>query len=185
MSSPAKRLAAAFYLSLDTTRRGFPYLLAGASAIQSGSGDTSDCRWAGLNCEARLIHSAFYGILVISFWQSDFLRLLDSNAHTTDPDATSSIAEAFRKACETLHPAFAFIATHLDQATEQWMVGLESSVLNHEANRLATQGLGMIYFDSEMDDHWTPHPTQEDRDSIPVTQGRLMFAGKGPLHWFG
>jgi hypothetical protein len=188
MSVQPKRLAAVFYLPLGAIR-GDPTELAaeaGGSDIKQASDADGivDCLWAGLLSESRLIRSSFFGVLLISFWQSDFLQLIESGCEETKADGASAVADAFRKACVVLRPAFAFVATRVDQATEEWVVGNEWSVLNHEANRLATQGLGLIYFSPEMDDHWVPRSSQEDRDSLPSSSGRLMFASRGTSRWF-
>jgi hypothetical protein len=188
MSLQPKRLAAVFYLPLGAIRGDLTELAAetgGSDIKQAPDADgVLDFLWAGLSSEARLIRSSFFGILFISFWQSDFLELLESEREESTAGGALIVADAFRKACEVLSPAFAFVATHLDQATEEWVVGLEWSVLNHEANRLATQGLGLVYFSPEMDDHWVPYSSQEDRDSLPISSGRLMFASSGKSGWF-
>jgi hypothetical protein len=188
MSFSPKRLAAIFYLPLDAASRGLFQLAteAGATKIRAIANDdgTLDCSWGGLDAKAGLIPSNFYCILVISFWQSKFLQLVTED-ESAEAKNESFFLQNFQKACKSLIPEFAFIATHLDQATQDWIVGQEWSVLNHAANQLASQGLGLLYFSPEMNDHWTPSSKQEDREILTMSTGRFIFAGRGQSRWFG
>jgi hypothetical protein len=56
-------------------------------------------------------------------------------------DNGSSLAVAFRDACEALQPKVAFLAHHLDQAASEYVLDRERWVLGGQANRLASQRL--------------------------------------------
>jgi hypothetical protein len=189
MSVESKRLWAVFYLSgddADTPSRLLELAeKAGAEECRSSGEDheSLSCLWAGLPCEVFLVKGLVYQILVISIWQSDFLQMI-ADGEGQD-DRSSLLAAAFRDACEVLQPKVAFLAVHRDQATYENILDRERWVLNGEANRFASEGLGLLYFSPEVDDLWVPSKLQEEREYLSVSKGRLMFAGSGKSRWFG
>jgi hypothetical protein len=94
------------------------------------------------------------------------------------------LADSFRRACETLKPVFAFVATHLDQATDLAITGFDADVSNKEANELYIQFLGLTYFNQDLAKCCVPGPELETREPFPVSTGSLFFAGRGSSRWF-
>jgi hypothetical protein len=57
-------------------------------------------------------------------------------------------------------------------------------VLAKEANGLADEHFGLLYLNEEVSKYWTPHPSRDDRDSLPISSGKLVFAGRGSSRWW-
>ncbi|MBF2064588.1 MAG: hypothetical protein IGS39_09245 [Calothrix sp. C42_A2020_038] len=57
-------------------------------------------------------------------------------------------------------------------------------VLAKEANGLADGRFGLLYLNKEISQYWTHNPLRDDRDSILISSGKLVFAGKGSSRWF-
>jgi hypothetical protein len=189
MSVERKRLWAVFYLRDENVGTSYDPLelakAAGARECKLGSEahPSVSCVWDSLRCEVLLIKGIVLRIMVISFWQSDFLRMI-----TDDEGLGSSenlLTAEFRNACEALRPIVAFLAVHLDQATYEYVIDRELWVLNKEANRFVSEGLGLLYFSPDVDELATPSKLQQDREYVTIANGRLMFAGSGKSRWFG
>jgi hypothetical protein len=147
--------------------------------------------WGGvLSVEVHLRHLKMHDCLAIDFWQSSFLDLrgprAGRDAVPLEEDGALPVALAFRDACERLRPEVAVFLTHSDQVKEpDWMRECYSSVLGMDPNGLDSLGAGITYVSSDMTDEWVPEnfgPPQ--RDSLPVTSGRLLFRGTGWSRWF-
>jgi hypothetical protein len=194
LSIEPKRLAAVFFIS----RCGAPanleeaLHLAGASSVvvNAVGSDTpfveARCEWAGMTCVARMHALLQHDVLEIRFWQSDFLAHLDERREPVplEVDGALSVALTFREACESLQPTFAFLVTHLSDATTESILSREVLILVNDANALADARLGLLYLGPEIAQQWTPNPVRDDRDSLPVSSGRLVFAGRGWGRWF-
>ena len=188
MSVEPKRLAAAFFLPRGERDLTLEELLRAAGVTPSAAGrptpdyDPSgliDCLWAGLTCRAGVFNLEYHQLFVIYFWQSSFLEMLGG------PSDADSLVAAFRDACEALAPEVAFIVTHLDQADIDWILDREAAVLSKDANLLAGERVGLLYLNEEVSSYWTPNPVRDDRDSVPVASGRMVFAGRGDFsRWF-
>lgn len=146
--------------------------------------------WGGIeSARAHLHHLSMHDCLVIDFLQSSFLDLLPPReGHESLPleeDGALPVALAFRDACERLHPEAAVLATHPHMLqSPDWLHACYSAVLGMDPNLLDSYGAGLVYVGSDMLDEWAPEnygPPQ--RDSLPVTNGRLLFRATGWSRW--
>jgi hypothetical protein len=147
-------------------------------------------RWGDvLSVEAHLRHLDFHDCLALDFWQTSFLDLLPPRegheALPLEEDGALPVALAFRDACERLRPEAAVLATHPGMIDNpEWLHGCYSAVLGMDPNSLDSVAAGITYVCSDMVDEWVPEnfgPPQ--RDSLPVTNGRLLFRGTGWSRW--
>jgi hypothetical protein len=194
MSLEPKRLAAAFFIPRQGDDLPIEKLLemAGASNISIFSATLSDgsglvdCRWAGMSCQSYLDELPYHQLLEIYFWQSDFLELLseEDDPIALDADEALPLAQAFKHSCEALSPEVAFLVTHLDQAQRDFILSREWMVLAKEANGLADERFGLLFLNEEVSKYWISHPLRDDRDSLPISSGKLVFAGRGSSRWF-
>lgn len=148
-------------------------------------------RWGDvLSVEVHLRHLQMHDCLAIDFWQSSFLDLRGPrdgrDALPLKEDGALPVALAFRDACERLHPEVAVFLTHPDQVKEpEWLRECYSSLLGMDPNSLDSLGAGITYVSSDMADEWvTDRFGPPQRDSLPVTSGRLLFRGTGWSRWF-
>lgn len=194
MSLETKRLAAVFFIPLQGEEMPIKNLLeiAGATDISivpstlSDRSELVDCRWAGMSCKVYLDELPYHQLLEIYFWQLDFLALLPENNASVplNKDRAFPIAQAFKRACEDLAPEVAFLVTHMDQAQRDFILSREWMILAKEANGLADEHFGLLYLNEEVSKYWTPHPSRDDRDSLPISSGKLVFAGRGSSRWW-
>ncbi len=129
-----------------------------------------------------------YGVLLIRFWQADFLALLpaDVDPLPLSADPTLPLAETFRAACEALAPIAAFIVTHLDQADPEWLLAREPAVAAGDAASLLAAQVGLLYLSTALQRRLSCAPEPDRYDTLPVTAGLLVFAGSGDpfARWF-
>jgi hypothetical protein len=193
MNTEPKLLAALFFIPRQSEKLSIKPLLQTAAAtdislisvIPSDRSGLVDCTWAGMACKAYLDQLSYHHLLQIYFWQSQFLELLpEEEVVPLNQDPSFSLAQAFKSACEALDPDVAFIATHLDQAQRDFILEQEWIVLAQEANRLADTRFGLLYLNGEVSQYWTSHPLRDDRDSLPISSGKLVFANRGASRWF-
>jgi hypothetical protein len=147
--------------------------------------------WGGvLSVEARLRHLSMHDCLAIDFLQISFLDLRGSRigreALPLEEDGALPVALAFRDTCERLRPEAAVLATHPDELQDpQWLQACYSAVLGMDPNLLDSYGAGLVYVGPDMVDEWEPENFgPPERDSLPVTNGRLLFRGNGWSRWF-
>jgi hypothetical protein len=109
-----------------------------------------------------------------------------------DDAPLSRLAEDFAAACERLGCQVAFIDTGSHYGDESWENGLGNAdwvlshypaVLGSDANALADERFTLLYVDDIAARLWDSDPVRDDRDEIPVSRGRLVFAGRGPDRW--
>ena len=194
MSLETKRLAAVFFIPRQGGEMQSKKLLeiAGATNISIVPATLSDrsglvnCQWAGMACKAYLDELSYHHLLEIYFWQSDFLELLSEKEEPIplDADEALPLAQAFKHSCEALSSEVAFLLTHLDQAKHDFILSREWMVLAKEANGLADERFGLLYLNEEVSEYWTSHSLRDDRDSLPISKGKLVFAGRGSSRWF-
>ncbi len=193
MSSEPDQLAAVFFVPRDGPDQPLSALLRAAGAREYGptlpSGpQRMPCRWAGLPAYGYLVVRPAYQMLLIRFWQSDFLARLPADGDplplTVDP--TLPLAETFRAACEALAPVAAFIVTHLDQADPAWLLGREPAVAAGDADSLLAAQVGLLYLSGALQRRLSRVPEPDRYDTLPVTAGLLVFAGSGDPYarWF-
>jgi hypothetical protein len=146
--------------------------------------------WGGIeSARAHLHHLSMHDCLVIDFLQTSFLDLLPPReGHeelSLEEDGALPVALAFRDACERLRPEAAVLATHPDELEDpQWLHACYSAVLGMDPNSLDSCGAAITYVFPDMVDEWVPDrfgPPQ--RDSLPVTNGRLLFRDTGWSRW--
>lgn len=199
MTDNGKYAVAVFFIPRkeDDTNASILELLNLAGAIQVDTrpvapSDTSGlvlCTWAGMTCRAYLANLEEYQVLHMFFFRSILLDLLgDPPEHPEDfpleKDGALQIALAFQDACVALSPEVGFIAVRRNQGDPDWTLERAWMVLAKDANALADEHFGLLYLNQEISTYWSSNPALDDRDSLPVPSGRLVFAGRGWRRWF-
>ena len=155
-------------------------------------------QWAGFDdVWARVDTLHRHQCLQIYFSLNHFLDLCPEESDDQDlpleEDPRLPLAYTFQDACEKLQAEVAFIDTHAhygDEAWENrkgnrdWIIKHYSMLLELDINALADERFGLLYFNEYINQIWDSNPQDEDRDSIPITQGCLVFAGKGSARWY-
>jgi len=194
LSWDSKRGAAVFFVARggsDVTLESL-LQLAGASSIASRPDIEDDpsglryCSWAGLSCEAHVIERTYHHVLAIYFWISDFLEMMPEGDEEVplEEDRALPLASAFKRACEALEPEAAFLLTKEWQSDPDYFLARELQVSIKDADALADEPFGMLYLNDDISRYWTPDPRRDDRESLPVPRGRLVFRGRGGERWF-
>jgi hypothetical protein len=148
-------------------------------------------RWGGvLSVEVRVHHLSMHDCLAIDFLQTPFLDLRGSRTGRErlplEEDGALPVALAFRDACERLRPEAAVLATHPHMLQDpEWLHYCYSAVLGMDPNSLDSEGAAITYVCSDMVNEWVPENFgPPERDSLPVTNGRLLFRDTGWSRWF-
>jgi hypothetical protein len=192
MSVEQKRLAGVFFiprgrdLSIEELLRKAGAEDISAPSVSSDPSGLLDCKWAGMYCKASLDSLSKHQVLQIYFWQSSFLALLNEESADIplERDGALPLALSFRDACEALSPEVAFLVTHQWQANRDVVLSREWKVLTKDANELANERFGLLYLDEDIGQYWTYIPRLDNRDSLPVSKGLLVFAGQGSSRWY-
>jgi hypothetical protein len=179
----SSQLAAAFYVPQAHAPADDSELIAATGLSTFPNAPDGSGRWAGMTCWPSVERLPYHALLILRFWASDLLALLDEDRDgTVESDGAYRIALAFRNACEALHPDIAFVVTHPHQAEREWILGREWMVLARDLDALVDEQLGLLYIAETFS---SPEPSQiEDRDQLPCRTGLLLFAGRGPNRWF-
>ncbi|MGB3636836.1 MAG: hypothetical protein WBA39_04490 [Rivularia sp. (in: cyanobacteria)] len=146
---------------------------------------------------ARLDQLEYHNCLQIYFSMNHFLDLCPENTDDEDlpleQDPLLPLAETFRNACEQLQAEVAFLDTHAHYADEtwenkqgnrDWVINYYQMLLESDINQLADERFGLLYLSEYMNQLWDSNPVRDDRDIIPLSEGRLAFAGRGAARWF-
>ncbi|HYO72954.1 MAG TPA: hypothetical protein VEU33_43530 [Archangium sp.] len=125
-------------------------------------------------------------MLILYFRQGDFLEMMteEEGPIPLEKDGALPLAQAFARACESLSPDVAFIVTHLDQASLEWIESRAQWVESGDADQLANERIGLLYLSEEMSRHWTSDPILDNRDEMHVKKGRLLFSGRDSSRWW-
>ena len=185
-------LAAAFFISKENQPQNQPIEVllekVGASKINPPSENDWAwyCNWAGMNCDA-VIHNELssHQLLIIYFSQSRFLDgIPDENSDLPlEKDGNLHIAIAFRDACETLKPEVAYIATHTYDAELDSIMKNADKIESYNANEIADDA-GLLYLRGIIADCLTDPPPEYAPDTMPVSEGVLVFGGRGSKRWW-
>ncbi len=141
-------------------------------------------KWDGLDSAwAKLDTLEFHYWLQIYFLQSSFFALRPVESPVLEEDGAYPLALTFRSACERLQPEVAFIVTYASGASHEAVMDLYPDVLGMSGVALGRQPLGLLYLDARVAQEWLPDPDFNDRDSLPVAEGRLVFGGRGWRRW--
>ncbi|MEH2064496.1 MAG: hypothetical protein V7K50_19915 [Nostoc sp.] len=145
---------------------------------------------------ARLDRIEYHNCLQIYFSMNHFLDLIpelpDDQNLPLKEDPLLPLAYTFRNACEKLQAEVAFVDTHAhygDEAWENkqgnrdWIINYYWMLLESNVNALADERFGLLYLNEYMNQLWDSNPVRDDRDIIPLSQGRLAFAGRGSARW--
>jgi hypothetical protein len=145
--------------------------------------------WAGLGyVEVSSIVLSHHVCLVLTGSLRVFREL--RAAHRSDApvpleeDGALPVARAFADACARLRPEVAMLFAHPELGTRQWVEDNYWMVLGMDANAMADLRAGMLYLSSRVADGWASAPWRDRRDSYPVDDGRIDFAGEGRARWF-
>jgi hypothetical protein len=98
-------------------------------------------------------------------------------------DESMPIAETFRGTCEALHPEVALLYTRPDEIEPEYIDAQYPKVLGLDGILLDESNPALFYLDSEIAKHF-PEAYRIDRDSLPVTDGLLLFRGTGARRWW-
>lgn len=179
----SKRLTGAFFLETSNSAGALDALLKQAGVLDIKGNDSSICgHWAGLYCEAALERLESLDLLELGFFQTDFLGLLSDEQvdRPVEEDGALSLAAAFRDSCLRLSPRAAFITTHLHQ-DEEWIRRQAARVRAGDADALCRERFGLLYLPPALA---AQAPLDPGRDTLPVGDGLLVFAGTGWGRWF-
>ncbi|MBD2504563.1 hypothetical protein [Anabaena azotica] len=145
---------------------------------------------------ARLDRLEYHNCLQIYFSMNHFLDLIpelpDDQNLLLEEDPLLPLAYTFRDACEKLPAEVAFVDTHAHYGDESWenKQGNRDWIINHywmllesNVNALADERFGLLYLNEYMNQLWDSNSLRDDRDIIPLSQGRLAFAGRGVARW--
>jgi hypothetical protein len=100
-----------------------------------------------------------------------------------------SFVQTFRDACTGLGADVAFLDTRAHygderwenkQGNRDWVLARYWMVLESDANALADERFALLYLSEPMTRLWVRNPTRDDRDMVPLPNGRLVFARSGP-----
>ncbi len=202
----AKRLCAAFYTPVregepataDLARLGEIAGAAGMVDLEEVSAAERERygigamtgHWDGIpdQVQVDLERLSEHLLLEVSFFRSSFFSLLseDTTDRPMEEDPAIVLAYAFRGACLRLRPDVAFLVTRPspEEDLREFVRGQEYRVLSLDADLLSAEDFGMLYLDEKIAQHWTPHPSRDDRDSLPVAGGKLVFRSRGWGRWF-
>ena len=100
-----------------------------------------------------------------------------------DVDRTMPIAEAFRDACEVLRPEVALLYTRPDEVEPEYLDAQYPNVLGLDGILLDESNPVLLYMNSEIAAIF-PEPYRAGRDTLPVTDGLLLFRGTGAHRWW-
>jgi len=153
--------------------------------------------WAAFgDAWARLDRLEYHSCLQIYFSMNHFLDLIpelpDDQNLPLEEDPLLPLAYTFRDACEKLPAEVAFVDTHAHYGDESWenKQGNRDWIINHywmllesNVNALADERFGLLYLNEYMNQLWDSNSLRGDRDIIPLSQGRLAFAGRGAARW--
>lgn len=140
--------------------------------------------WGGRVCAVEVVEEAPYRVLALLFDQYRLAASLRDNSPDVRADGAIGLATAFREACLALRPEVAFVASQQLHDPPAELRAYADDVKHHDMLSLTGSGLGLVYLRDpapSLDDALAVRP----RDELPVAQGRLVFAGKGPNRWWG
>ena len=192
------KLAAAFFIPKEEREKeDIKTMLGKAKAtdiknIQSvpkGKGIWADCRWVDMDGQAYLTDSLpSHILLIIYFSQRDFLRRGEYSQQDKnlplEKDGNLELALTFRDACEALEPEVAYIATNPIFAEFKWILKTVDKIETYDSDAIADDA-GLVYFNNEiLIDLITERPPGEERDTLPVKKGRLLFDYQGNERWW-
>jgi len=127
--------------------------------------------------------------LLIYFNHNDFLDLRlrvprEGNENLTlEQDGALPLAYAFRDACERLRPTAAFLSILPQDATPTIVHEEYGSVLGVDGGALAARRFSLLYLNQRLAEDYEEQKVADDRDSLPVQHGLLLFAGRGYYRW--
>lgn len=184
-------LAAAFFIPKENQQQNqsIEVLLRKAGAIKinrPAPERVMDCKWAGMACQAYT-HDELtsYQLLVIEFMQDIFLKgiPLEDSDLLPEEDENLHVALTFKDACEALKPEVAYIATHLDTAEFDAIVKVADKIEGYDADYIAGEA-GLVYLRGIIADCLTDPPLEYAPDTMPVSEGVLVFGGRGSKRWW-
>jgi len=97
--------------------------------------------------------------------------------------------ETFRDACVRLEPRAAFLDTRSHygdqrwedkQGNRDWVRAQARRVMAGDITALADEHYSLLYLDAPLARRWDANPPGDDRDTVVMPRGRLVFAGSGP-----
>lgn len=98
-------------------------------------------------------------------------------------DASTPIAEAFRDACEALRPEAALLYTRPSEIEPEYIDAQYPKLLGLDGILLDESNPALLYLNSEIAAYFPEH-YRVGRDTMPVTDGLLLFRGTGARRWW-
>lgn len=180
MGYPEKKVAAVFCL-----RQPFASIEDAAAALGAAVEGRDDlylyCKWADLHCAAEMIEAAI-PVLMLRFWQSSFYEIISPEhppAATGDP-----ITRAFGESCARLGAVAGFIVTNLYHAEWEWIEERLQALASGDLAALDLDRPGLLFLSDEYQRQHGLTLRLEDRDSLSIPGGLLIYAGRGEDRWF-
>ncbi len=184
-------LAAVFFISREkpTARKPLAELLATAGVqglqVEPRVKGLFNGTWAGLPCHGALVERKDYLLLWISFGQGSFLEQIyprpEDERMESEPGL--SLVHSFRDACDALEVDVGMFLTQNWQASDEWVAEQEWAVSGLFSIHLRSQGIGLLYLDSERVEAQSAHAVLDVHDQLPARRGRLYFAERGRERW--
>jgi hypothetical protein len=118
----------------------------------------------------------------------DALPTAREREHQAD-DPLASFVAVFRDACLALQPIAAFLDTRAHygdakwedkQGNRDWVLSQADMVAGSRVSDLADARYSVLYLGDALAQRWDADATYDDRDSVAMPRGRLVFAGRGP-----
>jgi len=145
-------------------------------------------RWAGMeDCCVSVDVLDHHDCLQIYFWLSDFFELrglCNDSSLPLDRDGALPVAYVFRDACLSINAEVAFMITHLDQASPNYILNEYKDILAMNGNILINRHFGMLYLNEDIALGLDDGALLAGLDAIPTSTGILVFAGTGASRWF-
>ncbi|AFZ26700.1 hypothetical protein Cylst_4630 [Cylindrospermum stagnale PCC 7417] len=173
---------------------GFHFTKPGANPTFKAAVEVMYGHWGGFGgAWSRVDKLERHNCLQIYFSMNRYLDLrpltgMNENFLPLEQDPALPVVYTFRDACEQLQAEVAFLDTRAHYGDEvwenrggsrDWIIKKYSILLDFDINGLADERFGLLYLNDYMSDQWDSDPMRDERDAIPLSQGRLVFAGRG------
>lgn len=188
MGSWKYETCAVFYLqSSDADPRAWATELLGGIGARTWVDFFDDlcAEWGGLINEVEIFDIEPYRILALVFSWRHYADLAHTDNAGAETHGAVALANAFRDACEAWRPPIAFISSQQVLDIGDFVREYVDDVRVNNVFSLAQETFGLLYarqFPAHLEGgllRFHPH------DALAVTQGLLIFAGKGPSRWWG
>ena len=148
----------------------------------AGETNTMSFLWAGWHCTGTLESAFSYRILIIYFWQLDFLKHFHTDGKVLRDDGLNDLLKSFTNACIQLKPLVAFIGSQVWEAEFGFIAKRASTVMKDNFESLLEDFFGVLFLQEKIYNSIDPFYYQ-DRDVIHIGLGYIVFAGQSNTRW--